>query len=961
MRRLIKIVCLLCGFLTFLTAFSQENVPLGRDFWIVVPYDVETIGDSVTLYIIGDTACTGYVENSFYNYHVVFNVVPGVPTIVKVPMSVVSVCCDYNTIASNNAHSFTHQHGILVKTNRSTGVYLQYVSSLNPSSSTLLSPYSCEYPTPFTYSPLSCDQSISTYKIPVYPLQYMSLTHQLDLDFVSSNNGAHQLSQATFWIGITATEDSTVIYARRMMYITQEIQKDTFALNSAGESVVIPLFFSTDFHFKTNCKSVAGYYFETPHLSSLFPAYQIGRGLLYPQCWLIPLCRLSQLYQGRDYLCKKLSNNRFDKGVAIGGSFPTPGLNNDTIVATFLYNEYYPNYPLDEFSSINVHNIRGLLTGNHHPYYGDTTHYVDVPYTFIRSQTPRFYDQGIGPAYLVAKQGLPVSHTQYGITTHYKGCSQDIMHHSLTTQPAERMVKRWVYPTSRDNLKRTIVTAVGDTVFVPCDTLYVDVQIYTHADDIGSTYFNGQLIPATAFDTFPRTNGEYWVAQLYFYNGDIPELIRIENEHGFSAYVDEFGYDVGPVPAGHTEIDDITYLYYYHSGAAGCYSADAYKDNYTGLSLHNGDTVYRCVGDTLHLKVEHNPDSVPLEWIYNSDSYMVNVNSELTFPLPNADTFTVQLVFHYDGCPDTSTTLVVVVPPPFFEMCHDTTLCLGAQISVQQPNVLSYQWNNGSSGPAITVDGAGTYSVTVTNLGCRGESNLFNVDVYPLSSVGFGEDTTLCDLATLLLDATQTHPATYEWQDHSTNTTYLVINDGHYWVIVTDHCLGASDTIDVDYLHDFEVNLGTDTTLCEGDELVLSANLPFCTYRWQDGSTEPRYVVRQPGSYSVTATNLCYSHNDDIDIDYEPCAQELWMPNAFTPNGDGLNDRFLPVFSHPDEIESFEMMVYDRWGSMVFLTKDMHTGWDGGDLPRGMYVWVIHYKSAREEEHTVKGSVMLGR
>ena len=137
--------------------------------------------------------------------------------------------------------------------------------------------------------------------------------------------------------------------------------------------------------------------------------------------------------------------------------------------------------------------------------------------------------------------------------------------------------------------------------------------------------------------------------------------------------------------------------------------------------------------------------------------------------------------------------------------------------------------------------------------------------------------------------------------------------------------------------------------------------LPFCTYRWQDGSTEPRYVVRQPGSYSVTVTNLCYSHSGDIDIDYESCAQELWMPNAFTPNGDGLNDRFLPVFSHPDEIEDFEMMVYDRWGSMVFLTKDMHTGWDGGDLPRGMYVWVIRYKSAREEEHTVKGSVMLGR
>ena len=969
MRRLIKIVCLLCGFLSSLTALAQDDLPWGRDFWVVVPYDVVIIGDSVSLYIIGDTACTGYVENGFYNYHVDFNLVPGTPTLVKVPMSVVAVCCDYNNLCNNlsyqnyDAINITHQHGVCVKTNRSVGVYLQYVSTLNLSSSTMLSPYSCDYPTPFTYSPLSCDQSIFTYKIPVYPLQYMSLTHHSDEEeHFMLGYGGRVMSQALFWAGITATEDSTVIYTHRIMLGSLDVLEDTFALYHAGESVVIPLHSSTDFHFKTNCKSVASYYFETPHYFSLEWAYrQIGGDWTHPQCWLIPLCRLSQLYRGRDYLCRKLSNNRFDKGVALGGSFPNPRLNNDTIVAVLSYNEYYPFYSLDNFEHREVHNIRGLLTGNHHPYFGDTTHYVDVPYTFIRSQTPRIYDQYIGPVYLVAKQGLPVSHTQYGITTHYQGCSRDIMHHSLAFQPAERMVKRWIYPTTRDNLKRTFVSNTGDTVFVPCDSLYVDVQIYTHADGIGSTYFNGQLVPATAFDTFPRTNSEYWVAQLYFYNSDIPELIRIENEHGFSAYVDEFGYCVGPAPAGHTEVDDITYLYYYHSGAAGCYSAEAYQDNFSGLSLHNGDTVYRCIGDTLHLKVEHAPDSVPLEWIYNGDSYVVGVGSELSFPLPNVDTLAVQLVFHYDGCPDTSTTLVVVVPPPFLEMCHDTTLCRGAQLSVQQPNVISYRWSDGSCGPAIAIDSAGTYSVTVTNLGCRGESDLFNVGVYPQSSVGFGNDTILCEVATLLLDATQSHPATYEWQDHSTNTTYTVVHDGDYWVVVTDHCLGASDTIAVEYLHDFEVDLGADTTLCEGDELVLSANLPFCSYRWQDGSTEPRFVVRQPGNYSVTATNFCYSHSDDIDIDYESCAQELWVPNSFTPDGDGLNDRFVPVFSYPGEVERFEMTVYDRWGSMVFLTTDMESGWDGGDKPEGMYVWVIRYKTALEGMRVEKGSVMLGR
>ncbi|MBQ4440997.1 MAG: gliding motility-associated C-terminal domain-containing protein, partial [Bacteroidales bacterium] len=89
--------------------------------------------------------------------------------------------------------------------------------------------------------------------------------------------------------------------------------------------------------------------------------------------------------------------------------------------------------------------------------------------------------------------------------------------------------------------------------------------------------------------------------------------------------------------------------------------------------------------------------------------------------------------------------------------------------------------------------------------------------------------------------------------------------------------------------------------------------------------------------------------------------QELWVPNSFTPDGDGLNDRFVPVFSYPGEVRNFEMMVYDRWGSMVFLTTDMDAGWDGGDKPEGMYVWVIRYKTALEGMRIEKGSVMLGR
>ena len=571
-------------------------------------------------------------------------------------------------------------------------------------------------------------------------------------------------------------------------------------------------------------------------------------------------------------------------------------------------------------------------------------HLIDVPYVFFRvtdslpyyflrrpqrleshlSYRPNYYGSGdsqtmeyIDPRYIISKNTVP------------------------SVLPNDIMVKKWVIPTTRRNVR---------IINYNLDTTFADLQIYVHENGIHTTTLNGQLLPASVFDTVPFTNRDYWVAQFGYYNDSIPEIIRVENPNGFSAYIDEFGYTAAD-PSNRIQ------LCYYHDNNSGV-NFNTAPVEHSNLSPYIVDTVYRCLGDTLHLDVEYNPDSLEFDWIVDGITHY-NTRT-LDIPITDLHTITAQLVIHYP-CPDTTTTFVRVVLPPVIPFSSDTRLCAGATLSAENPDALLYNWSTGETTPAITIDSAGIYSVTVANRGCTASLDSFRVELYEPSHVDFGQDTTLCDLATLLLDATQTHPATYEWQDHSTNTTYLVINDGHYWVIVTDHCLGASDTIDVEYLQDFEVNLGTDTTLCEGDELVLSADLPFCTYRWQDGSTEPRYVVRQPGSYSVTATNLCYSHNDDIDIDYEPCAQELWMPNAFTPNGDGLNDRFLPIFSHPDEIEDFEMMVYDRWGSMVFLTKDMHTGWDGGNLPRGMYVWVIHYKSAREEEHTVKGSVMLGR
>ncbi len=504
------------------------------------------------------------------------------------------------------------------------------------------------------------------------------------------------------------------------------------------------------------------------------------------------------------------------------------------------------------------------------------------------------------------------------------------------------MVKKWLVPTTRNNVQ------------IPnehIDTTFAELDIYVHENGISTTYFNGQLLPASAFDSVPHTNRDFFVAQLDFYNEDIPEIIRVENPNGFSAYLDEFGYtQVGPNP-------DSIRLYYYHDNNSGP-NIDEAPVEHSNLSPHNRDTVYRCLGDTLLLTVDHNPDSLSFDWIVDGVPHYDT--RTLHVPLTTLDTLTAQLVIHYP-CPDTTTTFVVVVPPPVIPFGTDTTLCPGSDISVLNDDALSYLWSTGDTTPAITIDAAGTYAVAVTNRGCTVNLDSFRVDLYEPSAVDFGPDTLLCELAHLLLDAEQTHPATYEWQDHSTNTSYNVVHDGNYWVVITDHCLGATDSINVGYLGDCVLDLGPDTLLCDGADLLPSPGLPFCTYEWQDGSTADCYVVRHPGDYAVTASNRCFSHSDDIVVDYQSCEQELYLPNSFSPNGDGLNDRFAPLFSYPDAIESFQLLVYDRWGSLIFETRDPNAGWDGRGAPLGVYAYLIRYKTSGWAERLVKGSVTLTR
>ena len=120
--------------------------------------------------------------------------------------------------------------------------------------------------------------------------------------------------------------------------------------------------------------------------------------------------------------------------------------------------------------------------------------------------------------------------------------------------PNDIMVKKWVIPTTRRNVR---------SLNYSLDTTFADLQIYVHENGIHTTSLNGQLLPASVFDTVPFTNRDYWVAQFGYYNDSIPEIIRVENPNGFSAYLDEFGYS--PLNSN----ADLIHTCYWHDNNSG--------------------------------------------------------------------------------------------------------------------------------------------------------------------------------------------------------------------------------------------------------------------------------------------------------------------------------------------------------------------------------------------------------
>jgi gliding motility-associated-like protein len=370
---------------------------------------------------------------------------------------------------------------------------------------------------------------------------------------------------------------------------------------------------------------------------------------------------------------------------------------------------------------------------------------------------------------------------------------------------------------------------------------------------------------------------------------------------------------------------------------AGCQAfGDAVVVFYPVISLDLGPDQVHCDGDTVVLDAGMVPGGSYI-WNTGQVDQIIHVASSQQVALWAGNGY----------CQDADTVNLLFNPMPVFQLA-DTVLCVEQQLVLDAGNPgCNFLWTTGATSRAIVVDGlSGNYGVTVTTpQGCT-DSRSIEATFMPSIVLDLGLDTVLCDGETLALDAGGPGPF-YHWNTGATSRFLDVQGSADLSVRVTNGYCANEDSIAVRFVS-LPDHAGQDVLItCFEDPrnvLTLLGSTSGTLFDWSTGDTTRNIQVREFGAYTVIATNPPRCETVDTITVMEYCPPRVFIPNSFTPDGDGVNDLFFPVVYN---VIAVELSVFDRWGEEIFTMHGDQGGWDGTldgkKVPLGVYTWRFVY------------------
>jgi gliding motility-associated-like protein len=219
-------------------------------------------------------------------------------------------------------------------------------------------------------------------------------------------------------------------------------------------------------------------------------------------------------------------------------------------------------------------------------------------------------------------------------------------------------------------------------------------------------------------------------------------------------------------------------------------------------------------------------------------------------------------------------------------------------------------------------------------------------------------DTTFCQGEILAL---QKHQNSYnlEWVNYPNQSQITINSSGKYKAVLSNQLCKDTFEVNVNILDTLKasiVHLGDLDVYCFKSETaslkILIENPTNYTSIWMHNSSrEIEIEVTEPGIYTAQVSNgTCISTISTNVVEH--CKPLFFVPNAFTPNNDDLNDVFMP--QHSGLFQEYKMEIFNRWGELIYTTNELNTGWDGKiagkDIQADVFVYKIYFSYLNEKD-----------
>lgn len=304
---------------------------------------------------------------------------------------------------------------------------------------------------------------------------------------------------------------------------------------------------------------------------------------------------------------------------------------------------------------------------------------------------------------------------------------------------------------------------------------------------------------------------------------------------------------------------------------------------------------------------------------------------------------------------------------PVISIQTETVVCPNVPFSASlQSDHKVVEWHDGKFiyNRTFNIQGTSIFWVKSTNI-CGTSYDSVTVNVYPQLQFQMNADSAVCPDVDFKLSATSNSDSTINWFNTTTgeSTNTKLPSSQWVWAVTKNQCETKYDSLFIETYPPTKIELGKDQEICDNN-ILLDAGIDGAEYKWQDipSYNERTFTATKPGTYKVAVTRCQKTVIDSIIVN-PPQDTSVYIPNAFTPNGDLLNDSFT-VFIGGFAPQKYQLYIYSRWGEEVFRSENHLRNWDGTyeteDAPEGIYLYMLNLLHCNRIK-TYKGSITLMR